>query len=165
MGGYGSGWQGPRKATVEESLTLSASALVRKGVLVTGRHTSGQWWWAYEGEDPHAKIGYEANLLDLENAWLRLHYSANGEPVDYTVHLTWTRPHFGGVRWWLVCPLTNRRAAKLYLAPGTRRFAHRETHGLTYTSCRESGKFNALYGQLAASMGTDVATIRAVMRQ
>ena len=45
MGGYGSGWQGQRKATVEESLTLSASALTRKGVLVTGQHASGQWWW------------------------------------------------------------------------------------------------------------------------
>jgi len=165
MGGYGSGWQGQRKATVEESLTLSASALTRKGVLVTGQHASGQWWWAYEGEAPHAKIGYEADLRDMDCAWLRLHYSANGEPVNYTVRLTWTRPHYGGVRWWLVCPMTNKRAAKLYLPPGAHQFACREAHDLTYTSCRESGQFSALYGRLASSMGTDVAAIRAVMRR
>ena len=34
----------------------------------------------YVGEDgPHATIRYEANLRDTDNAWLRLHYRANGE--------------------------------------------------------------------------------------
>ena len=31
MGGYGSGWQGPKRATVEDSLVLSVSALMRGG--------------------------------------------------------------------------------------------------------------------------------------
>ena len=35
--------------------------------------------WTYEGEDgPHATIRYEADLRDTDNAWLRLHYRANG---------------------------------------------------------------------------------------
>jgi hypothetical protein len=38
----------------------------------------------YEGEDePHATIGYEANLVDPEGAWLRLQYNSTGEVVDY----------------------------------------------------------------------------------
>ena len=37
MGGCGSGWQGPKRATVEDSLVLSVSALMRAGVLVPRR--------------------------------------------------------------------------------------------------------------------------------
>ena len=76
MGGYGSGWQGSKKATVEGSLVLTASALVRKKALVPGAQTAGSWGWTYEGEDgPHAAIRYEADLRDSDNAWLRLHKS------------------------------------------------------------------------------------------
>ena len=88
MGGYGSGWQGSKKATVEGSLVLIASALVRKKALVPGAQTAGSWGWTYEGEDgPHATVLYEADLRDTDNAWLRLHYRANGEAVDYKVRL------------------------------------------------------------------------------
>jgi hypothetical protein len=124
MGGWGSGWQGPRKTTVEESLVLTASALARRKVLIHGARTSGSWGWTYEGEDkPHATIGYEANLIDSEAAWLRLHYQCRGEPADYRVRLVTTRPTYGGLRWWFICPLERRdggpprRVAKLYLPP------------------------------------------------
>jgi hypothetical protein len=60
---------------VEGSLVLTAASLVRKRALMAGAWTSGSWGWTYDGEDtPHATIGYEANLLDQDNAWLRLHY-------------------------------------------------------------------------------------------
>jgi hypothetical protein len=36
MGGYGSGWQDSKKATVEGSLVLTASVLVREKALVAG---------------------------------------------------------------------------------------------------------------------------------
>ena len=79
MGGYGSGWQGATKATVEGSLVLTAASLVRKRALVAGAWTSGSWGWISDGEDkPHATIGYEADLSDQDNAWLRLHYRRNG---------------------------------------------------------------------------------------
>jgi hypothetical protein len=171
MGGWGSGWQGPRKTTVEESLVLTASALARRKVLIHGARTSGSWGWTYEGEDkPHATIGYEANLIDSEAAWLRLHYQCRGEPADYRVRLVTTRPTYGGLRWWFICPLERRdggpprRVAKLYLPPGSRYFGSREGHGLTYTSCRESGKFRGLFSGLAAAMGTDEAIVRAALR-
>src|SRR3954465_12365636 len=65
LGGFGSGWQGSKKATVEGSLVLTASALVRKKALVPGAQTAGSWGWTYEGEDgPHATIGYEADLRE-----------------------------------------------------------------------------------------------------
>jgi hypothetical protein len=172
MGGYGSGWQGSKRETVNDSLSLSIAALVRKGALVAGARTSGVWAWTYEGErSPHATIGYEANLVDADAAWLRLHYRANGEPLDYRVQLTTTRPNYGGRRWWFICPLVRQdsgrahRAAKLHLPPGGRYFGSREAQGLTYTSCQESGKWNGLFRRLAADIGTDQATVRAALRE
>src|SRR3954447_26904390 len=167
MGGYGSGWQGAKRATVEGCLVLSVAPLVRKGALVAGAWTSGSWCWTYGGEAaPHATIGYEASLIDPADAWLRLHYRANDEAVDYRVRLVTTRPTYGGLRWWFVCPLVRRdggpprRAAKLYLPPGGRYFGSRIGYGLTYASCQESGQFRGLHRHLAAELGTDEATVR-----
>ena len=83
MGGCGSGWQGSKKTTVEDSLCLSISSLVKKKALVAGAWTRGSWQWSYEGSEPHARIGYEANLIDPEAAWLKLTYTASGNPMDY----------------------------------------------------------------------------------
>jgi hypothetical protein len=172
LGGFGSGWQGSRKATIEESLVLTASTLVRRKSLVPGAHTFGSWGWTHEGEDePHATIGYEADLTDPKAAWLRLHYQSSGEPVDYRVRLVTTTPTYGGLRWWFICPLVRRdggplrRVAKLYLPPGSRYFGSREGHELTYTSCRESGKFRGLFRHLAADMGTDEGMVRAALKR
>ena len=147
LGGYGSGWQGSKKATVEGSLVLTASALVRKKALVPGAQTAGSWGWTYEGEDgPHATVLYEADLRDTDNAWLRLHYRADGEAVDYKVRLVTTKPNYGGHRWWFICPIVRhdggppRRVAKLYLPSGSKYFGSREAYALTYASCQESGK-------------------------
>jgi hypothetical protein len=81
MGGSGSGWQGAKKSTVEDSLSLSIVALVQKRALVPGAWTRGSWGWSYEGSEPHARIGYEANLIDPDAAWLRLTHTARDEPL------------------------------------------------------------------------------------
>jgi hypothetical protein len=44
MGGYGSGWQGSKKTTVEDSLCLSMAALVKKNALVAGSWMRGCLW-------------------------------------------------------------------------------------------------------------------------
>jgi hypothetical protein len=84
-------------------------SLVQKKALVAGARTSGSWSWTFDGDNkPHATIGYVADLTDRDNAWLRLRYEANGEPVDYKVRLVTTTPHYGGCRWWFICPLDRR---------------------------------------------------------
>ena len=76
-----------------------------------------------------------------DNAWLRLHYRADGEAVDYKVQLVTTKPNYGGHRWWFICPIVRRdggpprRVAKLHLPSGSKYFGSREAYGLTYTSC------------------------------
>ena len=167
MGGYGSGWQGSRRTRVEDCLSLSVASLLRAKALVPGARTSGTWCWTYEGEPAaHATVGYEADLRDPADAWLRLRYRAGGEPVDHRVRLAATRPTYGGLRWWFVCPLARRdggpprRVAKLHLPPGGRYFGSRAAHGLTYASCQESGRFRGLFRHLAAELGTDEAGVR-----
>ena len=170
MGGYGSGFQGARKSTVEDGLTISISAMLKKRALVPGSLTSGSWMWSYPGREPHAKIGYRANMIDIEDALITLDYSANGQPMRYDVRLVYTVPRFGGRRWWFMCPLQPRnggqppRVAKLHLPPGGRYFASRAHYGLTYRSSQENGAHRALFKRLARDMGTDVAAVRRALR-
>ena len=139
-------------------MCLSISTLVKKKALVAGSWTRGSWQWSYEGSEPHARIGYEANLIDPDAAWLRLTYTASGTPVDYRVRLVTTEPTYGGRRWWFLCLLARqdggppRRVAKLYLPPGGRYFGSRQAYGLTHTSCQESGKYDGLFRRLAAAL-------------
>jgi hypothetical protein len=75
-----------------------------------------------------SEIGYEVNTLG-QLPWLRLSYTLmrTNEVLAYRLRLVTTRPRFGGVRWWFVCPLSargvpcGRRVGKLYLPPGGRR--------------------------------------------
>ena len=171
MGGSGSGFQRARKAAVEDGLTLSVSAMMRKGALVPGQMTSGNWYWSYPGHEPHAHIGYVADMRNPEAATLRLQYTANGDPMDYVVRLAWTSPAYGGRRWWFMCPLQRsdnapaRRVAKLYLPPGARYFGSRADYGLTYQSCRDSNANAALYRLLATRMDSNPQLIRRALKQ
>ena len=102
---------------MDDSFELSAATLVRKKALVAGARTSGAWGWFYPGKSAHATMGYEADLSDPTNAWL--HHRVNEEPVDYKVRLVTTKPNYGGLRWWFICPLVRfdggppRRVEKL----------------------------------------------------
>ncbi len=123
MGGYGSGYQGSKKAAVEDGLTLSISDLVRKKAVVPGSRTYGTWMWSYTGRESHAQIGYAADLSSPNGATMRLTYTTNGVPMDYVVQLVSTVPTYGGRRWWFLCPLAradggpSRRVSKLHLPP------------------------------------------------
>ena len=133
---------------------------MRQKALRPGARTAGSWSWSYDGEDcPFATIGYEADLTDDGDAWLRLRYLANGEPLDYRIRLVTTIPNYGGRRWWFICPLSRddggspRRVSKLYLPPGERYFGSREGYALTYEFCQESGKYSRLFASIPAQFG------------
>jgi hypothetical protein len=73
-----------------------------------------------------------------------LHHGRHYRGAAYQVGLVMTRPHFGGCRWWFLCPLIvngrpcNRRVAKLYLRG--KYFGCRQCHDLTYTSSQQHDK-------------------------
>ena len=161
MGGRGSGnhfhWQTrDKKTVVTDCLSLDANRWTREGILKEGQVQFGSWRWAY-ARGGGFTVHYEAHTADPARAYVRLSYAfvwtATGkeESHDYPVALTATRPKFGGVRWWFVCPLTvngkacGRRVGKLYLPPEGRYFGCRHCYDLTYASCQESRKYTSLY--------------------
>jgi hypothetical protein len=124
--------------------------LTREGILKGGVWQSGSWCWYRDAslKERTAAIGYEVNTLDPAAPWLRLSYTvtATQEQLDYRVGLTTTRPRFGGLRWWIICPLVvngrpcQRRIGKLYLPPGGCYYGCRHCYDLTYTSCQQHDK-------------------------
>ena len=133
-------------------------------LVIPGHFRSGTLAWtnASTGKEV-ALIGYEASLTDPKDARMRLHYTTtrwhDGSKVasDYRVSLTTTQPHFGGVRWWFICPLSGRRTRTLYLPNGATRFASRQAYRLPYQSQRDSrldrshNRQRRLYRKLGAS--------------
>lgn len=151
MGGYGSTRWGfhSKKDTVEDYRSLDTNRWMREGMLQQKAHSFGGWSWrnAHTGEET-SSIGYEVNTLNDAFPWLRLFYTRtrSGEKMDYKIQLATTRPNFGGLRWWFICPLVtdgkacNRRVGKIHLPPGGRYYGCRHCYDLTYASCQESDK-------------------------
>jgi hypothetical protein len=114
MGGYFSGRHngGP---VVEDGLKLDLAHCIRKGLIRPGSYVAGtiSWTLTRTGE-VKANISYEAHLVDPADAWIRLVYTTTTRATaakvanDYQVRLETTRPNFGGLRWWFLCPMTGR---------------------------------------------------------
>jgi len=140
MGGFGSGVRAIRKCTVEESWRLRVRDVVEAVArasdrfdhgVVTARTADGGTLWVHAGQD-HRESTVELGIQ------LAISYRPPGVwwVVEDTAHLTFTRPWFGGKRWWLACPC-GRRAAALYLPPDATHFRCRTCHDLTYRSVRQ----------------------------
>ena len=134
MGGRGSGswYRWNSKPTDEQYHALRISQLYQRGIILEGYVMRGTWQWRCN-DQVISSIGYEAHLLREGNPHLRVHYSANTKPYDYSIPLTYTMPHYGGKRWWFICPAEQcgRRVSVLYLG---NILACRQCWGLAYAS-------------------------------
>ena len=96
-----------KKTTVEDCLTISIDALVRARMLISGQRTAGTWQWRNPYSKGHrSALNLVSDLSDDSAPHLFLIYSlaVTGEEIMYEVAITASRPHFGGSRWWFVCP-------------------------------------------------------------
>ncbi|WP_281019927.1 hypothetical protein [Minwuia sp. IMCC3060] len=124
---------------VEDSLTLDLGLLLRQESIRPLRHVRGVLSWSSQRDgEVLATIGYESSLPEQGCGWLRLKYRHNDLPKEYAIQITTTVPNYGGLRRWFVCPLSNDRAAKLYLPPGGTVFGSRNAYGLAYRSQSQS---------------------------
>jgi hypothetical protein len=133
---------------VEDCLQLDANRWVREGYLRAGVRALGSWRWTYRGGGGFT-VNYKVDAGEEGCGPVRLCYSSvlrrtgQQESLNYRVGLTATRPRFGGLRWWLLCPLVvrarpcERCVGKLYLPPAARYFGWRRCHDLTCRSCQE----------------------------
>ena len=175
MGGYGATrWDDHTRATtVEESLVLSLKPL-RPGLNAVAGGRAARWGgtlqWSVRG-DVTATIAY---IIQRSSSGpiVRLVYTRkrrDGERIahDDLVCVVATQPHYGGRRWWWICPLgangipCHRRVGKLYLTPGGRSFGCRHCHRLTYTSSQESRNPD----HLARLLGLDRERARLLLRR
>ena len=141
MGGLGSGRRGGGP-TVENTVKLDIDWMMRSDAIQPGCHVTGEMHFSLY--DAPIDVKFESETRNGEHGWLRLRYqmtdcwSGQEIEVDDKIYLETTRPHFGGLRWWFVCPHQNRRVRALYLPLGGRHFWCRRAYGLDYASQRES---------------------------
>ena len=143
---------------MENGLTLDLNQLIRQRDILPGRHISGSLMWsdAHSGEKI-ASIDFEASLISEGHAWARLRYIDGGQLMDYRVQIQASPCHYGGMRWWWVCPISGLRVAKLYLPPGATTFAPRQIYRLAYRSQRDAkiDRTHARQRRLYSKLGSE----------
>jgi len=132
------------KSTVEDSTQLSIFKLKEFGLLEGFSGTTLTWTRRLSGRK--SSIGI---VVATEDLYAKVNYTITdrntGEKTncDYKIPLVTTPCHFGGVRYWFICPLAKngtycvRRVGTLYLAPGATYFACRHCYNLSYESRNE----------------------------
>lgn len=139
MGGWGSGRHGGRPIC-EHAKAIDLAWMLRTGRLWADGRGSGTLAWTVGGESA-GSISYRFDTTDPDRAtitldWRTLRAGENWRDVRQTIHLVQTQPHFGGKRWWMLCPIRGDRVGKLYLPAGGDVFAGRKAWGLGYQSQR-----------------------------
>ncbi len=143
-----------KKTTVEDSTELSISKLKEFGLL--GGCCSTTLTWTRSPSGHRSSIGIVVDVLD--EPYVKLNYTItdrnSGEKTDYDykVGLTMTPCHYGGVRYWFICPLSSngvpcgRRVGTLFLSSGGKYFGCRHCYNLSYESRNECrlGRFGQL---------------------
>jgi len=158
MGGTGSGrhWFS-KKTPVEECLTLDINKLVRIGVL---HRSFGELRWVrVRGGEETANVSYSLKDIGFkgeESVYiLTLHspliHRGQRIPVIQNIPLVTTRLCSGGKRYWFSCPNCRRRAGRLHLPHGRSYFFCRRCYDLTYMSCQDSHKFDAVSARMGVS--------------
>jgi hypothetical protein len=117
MGGFGSGrWRASGRGVVEETSAIRVHQML-----------------------PALEAGLRKKGISLDS-WprrcqVRARFTTGPQghrlETPATINLEATSQHFGGLRWWFVCPC-GLRSAKLYLSGHPRIFRCRTCHGLAY---------------------------------
>lgn len=147
MGGYGSGRQGSLPI-IEQGLKLDLWRLQRQRLFVPSGNESWTtlvWRNSASGEETaRCELRYCAGN---GKGWLRLKYRATPygretrEIDDLFVLEPFPQP-FGGVRWYIICPTTDRRCQCVYLPCGAYHFRSRHAFNcrLLYSSQKQDGR-------------------------
>jgi hypothetical protein len=141
MGGFGSGRKSLRPA-FEASLRIDLSTPQVKALVDRHEAVTGRWTWSSSGQAVGA-VRYVFVPVGMASVELTLAYAVADIPNEQTIQLNTTRPHFGGLRWWFVCPAFARQGTRrlvrcICLPSGASAFASRAAHRLNYQSQKDS---------------------------
>lgn len=138
------------KHPVEVCLQLSVKPLAK--FLTDGRPLTGQLVWQGGGVQELAEFSLE--YTGPRSALLQLRYGlevgGSVQAVAEQIRIEASHQHFGGLRWYFLCPLTaNEHACVhtawiLYLPPEEMYFGCRHCHNLSYRS-RQRGRMRTRF--------------------
>lgn len=139
-----------KKMTVEECASVISAKFLQKGGFLTHQaYTSNIVWSCCPTEA--SDVTFVLSQPRKEGLCMTLMYTRINEftgakeSITQEVQIVWTPCHFGGRRWWFLCPLVHqgmtcgRRVSILYLGRG-KHFGCRHCYNLTYRSCQEHDK-------------------------
>lgn len=144
-----------KKNTVDDYKSISVKSL-KEWSYFAQYFKSGTLTWTRNGEKT-GSVGVSVTIEGLEGR-MRLNYTyADTDILNYEIRLVSTPCHYGGVRWWFICPILRngaycgRRVGVLYFG----KYAGcRHCYELTYESCQESHKFDWLAKEFGIPSGT-----------
>jgi hypothetical protein len=138
MGGFGSGRYGAAPTSeATQSFVLEMAALTRASI---GPGLHGKAFIHYGEERFPVELMTDTRtegpgFIDFAH---ETRDTSDPAPIRYRIWLNWSRPCFGGRRYWFCCPGSGERAAKLYLPLGGHRFLSRQAYRLGYACQRET---------------------------
>jgi hypothetical protein len=115
------------RACLQQGFKLDLNKLARQGLVSPGVNTgprSIQWSYTYTNERI-AQGQLSADMSSEAYGWLRIQI---GE-LDQRIQLLRQPRHFGGGQWYFQCPTTGTVCSVVWMPPGARSFASRETWG------------------------------------
>ena len=116
---------------------ISISNLRRWGYLAPDCIKNGVLRWSWQGETT-AKISFYVDTIE-DRPYIELNYRANGEPRRYKVYLVCVPSNLRRGRiWYFLCPVTGKRARKLYCVGGY--FLHRAAFTGCMYECQTQAK-------------------------
>ena len=137
----------------DEVKTVSISFLTKQGYLKPNQLKAGSIHWSRNGEKT-GSISIRVCTYS-ENPYIEFDYKCNQQPIKYKVQLVSALSNLGkGLVWYFVCPKTNKRCRKLYLADTY--FYHRSAfNGCMYEKQTQSKKSRYLDKTLGVYFRTD----------
>jgi hypothetical protein len=137
----------------DEVKTVSISFLTKHGYLKPNQLKAGSIHWSRNGEKT-GSISIRVCTYS-ENPYIEFDYKCNQHPIKYKVQLVSALSNLGkGFVWYFVCPKTNKRCRKLYLADTY--FYHRLAfNGCMYEKQIQSKKSRYLDKTLGEYFQTD----------
>lgn len=123
--GRGRWYRRNTRRTVDDYLRLNAHQIMAAGDFAGGFRCTVNW----PGRDQAA---IDVAVTPHHRALLTYNWRGQLLPAYYVTVAT-TAPHYGGVRYWWLCPNCGRRVADLY---GGKYFWCRTCHGLTYRTAQ-----------------------------
>ncbi len=136
MGGFGSGRRS-RRATTDDCLRILLPDLKRIGMLKRHCLNRRTLSWSRDGAIV-AQLTLVADV-DCREKYPNMKITGHvyGRRIDCFVWLDSQPMHFGGERWYALCPHTGKRCTTLVLPPGKTHFASVRGWGVSYGSQRE----------------------------